>query len=740
MKLRFLIPLLLIMLLSACNPSDGGAEPSAEIAASATLRDPVVNTTAAPDAQADARAFLEAWKAENYSTMYSQLTLLSKDAIPEADFVKQLRDTATTMSLKTMDFEILQSLIKTPTEAQVAYRISYDTILVGGVSRETMMNLTLQDGAWKVQWEEGMILPELRGGNHLSMDITIPTRGNIYDANGSALAAQSDAVALGIVPGQIEDDSEGTLLVELADLTGLNTEYIRSLYEYAQPDWYIPVGDASAQAVERRASVLEELGGLVMTYYNTRYYFDSAAPHVTGYVQLIPEDQLDNYNRRGYRGDEFVGMAALEEWGEEYLAGQRGASLYVVDPQGSVITRLGQRDSAPAYSIRTTIDKDLQLQVQRALQGFRGAIVVLERDTGRVLAMASSPSFSPNLFDPNNFNSSWMLADVFDVNSTPLINRATQSSYPLGSVFKIITMAAALESGIFTPYSTYYCDTTFTELPGIVLYDWTFEKEKPASGELTLPEGLMRSCNPWFYHIGLVMYETGFQQEIAKMARGFGLGSPTGIEQIEEVGGNIPEITSANDAVQMAIGQGSVLVTPVQVANFIAAVGNGGSLLRPQVVESIETLDGDPIYTFEAEEIGKLPVSAENLKVIQDAMRAVVTNTRGTAYIPLVGLQMPIHAKTGTATNPGGDSHAWFAGYTNSNREDLPDIAIAVIAENAGEGSEVAAPIFRRVIEAYYYGKPLSLYRWESSFYITRTPTPLVTETLQPEETQTPEP
>lgn len=737
MKLRLILWVLIIAVLAGCSAP--GENPTAVgPSASATLRDPVVNTTAVPDAQAAAKAFLDAWKAENYNAMYAQLTLLSRDAVGEAEFVQRLRDVATTMSLKSMDYEILQSLVKGPSEAQVAYRVRYETVLVGEVSRETMMTLSLQDGQWKVQWEDGMILPELRGGNRLSMDITIPTRGNIYDAGGSALAAQTDAYALGIVPGQIEDGSEGTLLVELADLTGLDTEYIRSLYEFAQPDWYIPVGDAPAQAVERRASVLNALGGLVMTPYNTRYYFDKAAPHVTGYVQLIPEDQLEAYKRRGYRGDEFVGTAGLEEWGEEYLAGQRGASLYVVDQQGSVITRLGQRDSAPAYSIRTTINKSLQVQVQRAIQGFRGAIVVLERDTGRVLAMASSPSFNPNLFDPKNFNSGWMLGDVFDPATTPLINRATQSGYPLGSVFKIITTAAALESGVFTPQSSYYCDTVFTELPGIVLYDWTYEKELPASGELTLPEGLMRSCNPWFYHIGLIMYDAGYQQEIAKMARGFGLGSPTGIEQLEEVGGNISDINSREEAVQMAIGQGSVLVTPLQVANFIAAVGNGGTLHRPQVVESIETLDGEPIYQFKVEEIGKLPVSPENLKVIQDAMRSVVANPRGTAYHRLLGLQMPIYGKTGTATNPGGNPHAWFAGYTNANREDLPDIAVAVIAENAGEGSDIAAPIFRRVIEAYFYGKPLSLYRWESSFYITRTPTPLVTETPQPEETPTP--
>ena len=568
------------------------------------------------------------------------------------------------------------------------------------------------------------------GGNVLRADISVPARGNIYDVNGAAFAAQTDAYAIGLEPGKIVKES--TLLTELSRLLDMPRDDIEDMYDYARgTNWYVALGDAPADEVEARMDVLASVGGLWLQDYNTRYYYasDSAAQAI-GYVLSIPAESLAQYQAQGYVGSEKVGMSGVEKESEEQLRGVRGADVYVVNPDGQVIDRLGHADAYPSLSVTTTLDFDFQEQVERALSGKTGAIVVLERDTGRVLAMASSPSYNPNLFDANNFNRNYLLEELLSNPNQPTLNRATQGGYPLGSVFKIITMAAALETGLYQADTTYMCGYTFEELAGQVFYDWTYDHEVAASGELTLQEGLMRSCNPYFYHIGLDLYRQNFPEAIPDMARAFGLGSVTGIG-LDEEDGSVPVPGAEGDAIQLAIGQGTLQVTPLQVATFIAALGNGGTLYRPQMVENYIDANGNVTDSFTPQVNGTLPLSDENMDIILEAMSWVTSNPRGTAYGTFNNLYYPVYGKTGTAQTSLEAPHSWFAGFTDANEPGKPDIAIAVLTEFAGEGSEVSAPIFRRVVELYFDGQASKKYPWESLIWVTKTPTLLDYEYTQ---------
>lgn len=724
---------LLAFLLSACSMTGGSdVNPTLQV----SLPVPQVNVTSAPDIQAAATEFLTAWQNDDYQSMYEMLTPVSRDAISFENFEKRYRDAAANLSLDSLSFELLSTLTN-PTSGQIAYRINFKTVLLGEIQRETVMNLVLENGGWKIQWDDGMIMPELRGGNRLALDINVPVRGSIYDRTGNALAAQADAVAIGILTEQIDSRSE--LISQVSRVTGRPANDIAELIRGDSLNWYVPVGEAPLADVQERYDALSGLPGLAMNNYSSRYYYyNGAAPHLTGYVLSIPAEELEAYQRKGYRVDEKIGASGLEKWGDNYLSGSRGASLYVVDLQGQIVTRLAQTDSNPSMNIYSTIDREFQIGVQRALAGFRGAIVVMEVDTGRILAMVSSPTFDPNAFEPNNYNSSLLLNEILNNPDRPLINRATQGGYPLGSVFKIVTMAAALESGAYTPETEYNCKSDFTELPGYILDDWTKERGLAPSGVLTLVEGLMRSCNPWFYHIGLDLYRQNRTKDVSNMARAFGLGSATGIGQVAEDVGAVSDPANEFDAVQMGIGQSTMLVTPIQVVDFIAAIGNGGTLYRPQAVEKITSPDGEQPFTFQPEVRGKLPVKPETLAAIMDGMQGVVEDRRGTAQVTFLGLGLKVYGKTGTAQNPAAKPHAWFAGFTDENREDKPDIAVVVIAENAGEGSAIAAPIFRRVLELYYFGKPLRLFPWEASYWVTKTPTPTLGPTDTPGPTATP--
>ncbi len=696
--------------------------------------------TRVPSAQAAAQAYLDNWKKNDLKAMYEQLSGESQGAITPEKFTEKYSNIMNEATVVGLDYTIT-SAPTNPQTADIAFHLTLHTAIFGDLQRDPVMKLKLEQGEWRVLWDDAMILPELAGGNYLGLDRQTSGRATIFDRNGNPLAAQTEAVAIGIWPDYIDLGESKGLLSLLTGLTNYRSDTIVSMIENANPGDYIPLGEVAADKDPHKLDLLSTWGSVISSRYSRRlYYEDGIAPQVVGYVSAIQPDEMETYRRKGYLSDDRVGRKGLELWGEETLSGKPGGTLYLFSPDGKPVKELGNASSEPGQDIYSTIDRDFQYGVQKAMSVYKGAIVVLEKDTGRVLAMASSPGFDPNAYEIENYNWNTLLSKYANDPGLPQFNRAAQGQYPLGSVFKLVTLSAGLESTRYTEATTYECGYTFEELPGFTRYDWTWDHFQEdgytqPSGLLTLQQALIRSCNPFFWHVGLDLYNVGLTTAISDMARKFGLGSKTGIVGIDEEAGNVPDPGSQVDAINLAIGQGDLQVTPLQVARFVAAFGNGGTFYRPQVIEKIVNKSGETTFSFKKEAQGKLPLKPENLNLIVEAMKGVVKSEKplGTAFLPMRGLEIPVAGKTGTATSNEGTPHAWFAGFTYAEQVDKPDIAIVVIAENAGEGSEIAAPIFRRVVELYFFGRPLKVYRWEANFDVTRSPTPNVTDTPTPQ-------
>jgi len=702
---------------------------------------PPTPTLTTPDPRGVAGIFLQAWEKSDYAGMYSLLSPLSQDAISSGDFQARYAGLAKTLSLKSLETKIISAFKKEAT-AQVAYSVTFHTAIVGDLTRQMEMPLVYNGGHWSVSWSDGMLMPELAGGNTLHMDYTIPARANIYDRNGLGLAVQGEAVAIGVVPGEITD--EPSVLTALSSLLQLRPEVIQQKYASARPNWYVPLGEASAEDVQANFSALSNLGGVKLSRYTTRYYpFGGVAPQVVGYLSAIPAESFLKYQAKGYAGDERVGLAGLEAWGEAYLAGVRAGKLYVLTPGGQISAHLAESQLQPAQALYSTLDRPLQMAAQEALGNFTGSITILNPQTGEVLAMASNPTFDPNLFDPTNRNSQALEATLNNPGK-PLLNRATQGVYPPGSVFKVPMMAAALKSGLYTRDTSYTCTGTWDLLgPNNIKYDWTVSFGVPPHGMIDLVQALAFSCDTYFYTVAYNLYQYDVNL-VPQMARQFGLGEFMQLEQVAEAQGLIPdpawklatygEQWTPGDSVNMGIGQGYVQVTPLQIAMMMGAIRNGGTLYRPQFVNHISPPGGQATYQFSPIVNGKLPIADDQLALIKEGLRDVTSIPHGTARYVFLGLGITVAGKTGTAEDPGsgGPPHAWFAGYTEAGRPDKPDIVIVVVVENKGEGSEFAAPIFRRMVEIYFNGRPYTLYPWETEFGLTATATPTPSPTPTP--------
>ncbi len=648
------------------------------------------------------RDFLEAWQEENFVEMYSLLAPAQREQLTAAAFAGAYRTplhTTTTISVTTL----AETLNIDNDRAWIDFREVWHTALFGDLQAHNRLNMVRIGAQWWIEWDTGTVWPDLVDGSRFGIEYQIPPRANIYDTTGAGLAVPATIVTVGVIPGQIED--EALLLDTLYKVLGLTYDEIQQRYAGQPTDWYIPISDITSEESLAYDEMLT-LPGIERRERTGRLYtLDGVASHVVGWISPIPAEEYTEYRNLGYRGDEYVGISGLEAWGEEILAGKNGARLYLVGVDGAYLGGMAEREAERGRAITTTIDRDLQHQAEEALGERRGAVVAIDVATGAIRALASGPGFDSNVFVRPTEN--WRLQATLSDPNRPLLNRATLGQYPAGSIFKIVTISAGLGPGTMQAETPFSCPGYWD---GLGVANRKLCWLETGHGDIILRDGLTASCNVVFYEVGNRL-DAVDNEALPTYGKAFGLGAVTGLSELPEAAGLVPdpdwkwatyrENWATGDTVNLAIGQGFLLVTPLQIVRMVAAVANGGTLYQPYLVDRVAGPDGTPQIIAGPTVVGSLPVSAAHLAIIQEAMLGVTTNTEiGTAWHRFVGLDIPVAGKTGTAEPAQKDAvpHSWFVGYFPA---DNPEIAMVVLVENAGEGSTVAAPMFRQILEGY---------------------------------------
>lgn len=685
----------IMILMGGCQ-----AELGLDTATPAATPLPTSTPTSLPSADGVVQTFLSAWSAGDYGQMYN---LLAPDSqlrmTPEAfqNRYLQAMNEATVTKVETQ----VQSLLHDGERASATFSMAWHTNLFGLIEADNQLRLKFLEGRWGVDWQPTLILPQLGEGVTLAFLSEQPARGNIYDKSFHALATQGTMVTVGIIPQYLED--EAVVVDYLARLTRVKPEFIQEKIATANPTWFVPIADITFEASLEQDNLLNNLAGIERRSREVRVYNDGeTAAHIIGYMGTIPAERKDEYLKQGYRGDELVGLAGIEGWGERLLAGQRGGRLVTLSPSRQVLAELGTVAAKAGSSIYLTIDTNFQATVERLLGERLGAVVVTDPQTGLIHALASYPRFKPTVFTIGFDVEAW--TQLYTNEDRPLVNRAVQGAYPPASIFKVVGMAAALEALGLKPDHTFVCTGKWAGL------GQAFEKEcwlKTGHGRINLLDGLTQSCDVVFYELGLALHRSD-PQLLPRWARDFGLGQPTGLVGVQEAAGVVPdnewkqarfnEPLFDGDSVNSAIGQGFMLATPLQINRLMAAIANGGRLITPRLIDRTVTIDGEE-QPFEIKEPGLLPILPETMALIRSSLEAVVSGARGTARQAFQNITYTVAGKTGTAESGQEKPHAWFAGYAPA---DTPRVAITVILEHAGEGSQQAAPLFRQVLEAYF--------------------------------------
>jgi penicillin-binding protein 2 len=569
---------------------------------------------------------------------------------------------------------------------------------------------------WFLQVERGSEMRLLSENNRIRLVRVPAARGVVYDRNGEILIDNRPSFDVVFVPEDARDQRRQVL----RNLAGYLGEEETTLHQAVHAptikrlsyEGIVLRRDVDWQGVVALESHQLELPGVSLQVGPKRYYpFGPLAAHLLGYVGQVSESELAN-GASGYRSGDLLGKAGLEKAWDTELRGVPGGEQVEVDALGRRMRQLEQVADLPGATLTLTVDRDLQQAADRALGASDGSIVALDPRNGELLAMVSHPAYDPNVFARGIRRAEWR-ALVQD-RKHPLANRAVQGQFPPGSTFKVAVATGALEEGVVTPFTGVTCTG------GIPFGNHFFRCWKHGGhGAVNLHRAVVESCDVFFYQVGRRLGVDG----IAEYARRLGLGLPTGIRLEHEKTGTIPDTQwkrqrfnqpwFEGETLSVAIGQGYVTATPLQMANLVATIANGGTRYRPYYVKRVEAADGTLRAEFQPEVLGEARLKKSTLAQIRSAMHDVVMTEDGTGKrARVVGIE--VAGKTGTSqvVKMGGDrtranrgaevtrDHAWFIAFAPL---EAPEIAIACIVEHAGGGGgAIAAPVVQQVLTHYF--------------------------------------
>jgi penicillin-binding protein 2 len=565
---------------------------------------------------------------------------------------------------------------------------------------------------WYLQVLEGGRFQEASDKNRIRIRPIAAPRGILFDRTGAPLVDNRPAFTLSLIPRELDRDiaRRDATLGRLAVLMQIPYQELLDAVSRVSADSFLPVRIRRGLTMEDVAKVEEwklELAGVIVEVEPQRAYPTSRfAAHLLGYVREASDDQLKGGR---YRRGDMVGQSGLERLLDEFLRGKDGGERIEVDAMGRPVRLIQATEPHPGAQVVTTVDRRIQEAAERAMDGHAGSVVVMDPRNGDVLAMVSTPAFEIDQFTGTIQADAWRR--VVQDPDHPLLNRPIQSTYAPGSIFKIVVAAAGLQEGTITPGDRTNCGGEFH------LGAWTFKDwKKEGHGSVDLMGAMRHSCNIYFYEKGLKI--TG--PVIAKYATMFGFGKPTGIDLLGERFGLVPQPKArkgrsaatfhAGDTVNMSIGQGQVLVTPMQTARFMAAVANGGVLWKPRLVQRIERPERGVVWSDTGTVNGHVDLSPAVWAFLRQSLWAVVNDggTGAAARIPGVD----IAGKTGTAQMIAnskaekGQDHAWFASFAPAN---AAEVVVVVMVERGGKGGQVAAPIARKILNSIFLEKVASV-------------------------------